>query len=133
MSPPRNDIETTSTTGPGQCRQCGGQFHRIRRQTYCSPACRQAAWRTRHAAAQSATAIPAPVARRRREVTVYACAECDQRYLGQQWCGDCNRPCTRIGIGGNCPSCEEPLAVDELLEQHNDHLTGDKPGESGLH
>ncbi len=61
--------------------------------------------------------------RSRREHTVYACTECDQRYLGQQWCGDCTRPCTRVGVGGLCTSCDEPVVVDELLNPHNDDLT----------
>jgi hypothetical protein len=34
---------------------------------------------------------------------------------GEQWCPDCNRPCTRDGPGGLCPSCEEPVTVDDLL------------------
>ncbi len=25
------------------------------------------------------------------------------------------RPCTRTGIGGLCPNCDEPVAVEELL------------------
>ena len=133
MSPPRNDIETTSAGPPNRCRHCGAPFHRIRRQTYCSPACRQAAWRVRQIATTLANAVPAPPLRHRREVTIYACTECDQRYLGEQWCTDCARPCTRIGIGGTCPSCDEPVAVDELLQAHNDHLTGTQPGEPSLH
>ena len=132
MTPPRNDIETTSA-GDSRCRLCGDQFRRIRRQTHCSPACRQAAWRARNIATRLAGAVPALPVRHRREVTVHACTECDQRYFGEQWCGDCNRPCTRVGIGGTCPNCEEPVAVDELLERHNDQLTGAKPGEPSLH
>jgi len=32
-----------------------------------------------------------------------------------QWCPDCNRPCHRLGPGGECGSCGELLTVDELL------------------
>lgn len=42
MNPSRNEIETTKS-----CPVCGASFTRIRRQRYCSPACRQAAWRAR--------------------------------------------------------------------------------------
>ena len=32
-----------------------------------------------------------------------------------QWCPDCNRPCHRLGPGGEGGSCGELLTVDELL------------------
>ena len=120
MTSPRNDIETTST-----CPVCSRPFRPVRRQRYCSPACRQAAWRARTitGALEAASRRPLPASRGRKEHTVYACTECDQRYLAQQWCDDCARPCIRIGIGGLCTNCDEPLAVDELLQVHNDHLT----------
>ncbi len=51
----------------------------------------------------------------RRANTVYACPECDTRYLGQQWCHDCNQPCVRIDRGGLCPHCDEPVTLNELL------------------
>ena len=123
MTPPRN---ANATTTP--CPVCRRVFTAIGRQRYCSPACRQAAWRNRALTAALADVVPAVRAGHRRRVTVYQCGDCEQRYLGDQWCGDCNRPCTRIGIGGACPSCEEPVAVDELLDQHNDHLTGPTVG-----
>ncbi len=28
---------------------------------------------------------------------------------------DCNTFCTKIGTGGTCPSCDEPITLDELL------------------
>lgn len=108
MTPWRDDIVTTST-----CPVCGTGFDRVRRQRYCSAACKQSAFRQR----QQPTAVetsPAP-AKRRRHYTVYECGDCEQRYAGQQWCHDCNRPCTRIGQGGPCPNCDEPLTIDDLL------------------
>ncbi len=115
MSPPRNEIETTTGPRPS-CPICGAGFTRSRRQRYCTPACRQAAWRAHtHTPAVTSTAV-AP--RHRREVTVYACAECDQRYLAQQWYPDCQRPCRRVDIGGLCPHCDEPVAIIDLLDQH---------------
>jgi hypothetical protein len=56
--------------------------------------------------------------RTRREITIYQCAECDSRYLGEQWCRDCQRPCTRIDTGGLCPHCDEPVAISDLTDQH---------------
>jgi hypothetical protein len=80
MTPVRDDNETTSAA-VGRCPVCQATFRRIR-QAYCSPACKQAAWRARSRPDQPA-AVPAG---RRRDRTVYQCGECDTRYLGQQWC-----------------------------------------------
>lgn len=118
MNPPRDDIETTSATAATPCPMCGAGFHRIRRQRFCSAACRQAAWRARHDLPPIPAATAAVTRPTRRDVTVYTCPECEQRYLGQQWCPDCNRPCTRVGVGGLCPECEHPVALDDLLDQH---------------
>jgi len=108
--PPRDDNETTTPTQP--CPVCATPFARVRRQAYCSPRCRHTAWRRRHA--NAAPVIPPPTGGRRAG-TVYACTDCDTRYLGEQWCHDCNRPCTRIDRGGLCPHCDEPVTVDELI------------------
>ena len=32
----------------------------------------------------------------------YQCSECETRYLAEQWCPDCARPCQRLGPGGIC-------------------------------
>ena len=125
MSPPRNDIVTTSAATDGSCPVCSNPFTRVRRQRYCSPACRQAAFRDRStdpiiaAAATVLAGRPKP----RKDVTVYTCPDCEARYLGEQWCQDCNTPCTKDGIGGTCPHCEEPVTVDDLLTQHQNRTT----------
>jgi Zinc-ribbon containing domain len=111
VSTVRDDVETTSAQASARCPVCGASFHRVRRQTYCSPACKQAAWRDR----TRPTPTPVTPAGRRREHTVYQCGECDTRYLGEQWCPDCTRPCRSIGPGGLCGHCTEPLTVQELL------------------
>ena len=65
----------------------------------------------------------------RGSITVYACPDCEARYLAEQWCPDCNRPCRRVGTGGLCPCCEEPVTVDELLGQvQNQTANPAKPG-----
>jgi hypothetical protein len=111
--PPRNDIETTT-----ECPTCRTAFTPIRRQHYCSPACRQAAWRARHTDPPPRPTIPIPTRMRRRDITIYECTECEQRYLAEQWCHDCNRPCTRIDFGGLCPHCDEPVTIKDLTDQH---------------
>jgi len=50
--------------------------------------------------------------------TVYQCPECDNRYLGEQYCSDCGRFCRRVGAGGPCPNCEEPVAISDLLAEY---------------
>jgi hypothetical protein len=114
MPPSRNDIETTTVP----CPVCGRPFNPIRRQRYCSAACRQAAWRVRH----FNPALPPPIVvgprKTRRDVTIYQCLECESRYLAEQWCYDCNKPCIRIGPGGLCPHCDEPVAISDITNQH---------------
>ncbi len=85
------------------------------RQTYCDQACRQAAYRRRHPPAERTTAQALPKAASRRANTVYACPDCETRYLGQQRCDDCNTFATRLGQGGTCPDCGEIVTVEELL------------------
>ena len=121
-TPPRHDDITTTSppTSPPRplCPICWTPFTRVRRQRYCSDNCRKTAWARRHAAAATTITEPAPPPRRQRDVTVYACPSCDQRYHGQQWCPHCNQPRTRIGLGGLCPHRDEPVAVTDLLDQH---------------
>jgi hypothetical protein len=103
----RNDGETTTCA----CGVCGRQFQPVGRQRFYDAACRQKAWRRRHP-----TPLPAIPARVPRVATVYVCTECDTRYLGEQLCPDCHRFCKRLGAGGSCPHCYEPVAVADLIE-----------------
>lgn len=111
--PSRDDIGTTSPAATRRCPVCTATFTPVRRQAYCSERCRKSAWRRRHAAP---LAVVVPPTRTRREITVYACPECETRYLGEQWCHDRVRPCIRVGPGGACPHCDEPVAVTDLLD-----------------
>jgi hypothetical protein len=67
MTPPRNDIRNDIKTAA--CPVCADTFTPTRRQRYCTPACRQAAWRARHPTARPAIVVPART--RRRDITVY--------------------------------------------------------------
>lgn len=108
---PSSDVCVTAPT----CLACGQQLLTGRSRRFCSPACRQAAYRRRHQPATSEA--PMPPSRSRREGTVYQCPECESRYLGEQWCPDCARPCRRLGAGGTCPCCEEVITIAELTDQ----------------
>ncbi len=52
-----------------------------------------------------------------RHDTVYQCPDCETRYLGVQRCDDCATFCRRIGRGGPCPHCEEPVAIADLIAE----------------
>ena len=45
---------------------------------------------------------------------VYECPHCEERYLAERRCPDCQLCTRRLGRGGNCPHCQEPLAIAEL-------------------
>ena len=104
----RNDTAAT-------CPACGQPFTPAGRRRWCSDACRQAAWRQRHPAPPARAAKLPPPLGPVRDHTIYQCGDCGQRYLGQQWCHDCTRPCQRVGPGGTCPHCDEPVAISELI------------------
>ena len=83
------------------------------RKRVCSPACRQALFRRRHAAAGVPLVVPPH--RSRRDATIYQCPSGEARYLGTQRCGECGVFCQRVGPGGLCPECGEPVAIADLL------------------
>jgi hypothetical protein len=91
------------------CGVCGQALPAGRTRAWCSDACRQAAWRRRHAA-------PRPVLAAKAD-TVYECPVCEARYVGEQRCESCNSWCRRLGPGAPCPHCEEPVAVSDLVSE----------------
>ena len=95
-------------TGTSTCEWCGTSFPLSGRRNFCSDAHKQASYRAR-SRSRSAKAILI-----RTDATVYQCPSCDQRYLGIQRCPDCNLFCSRIGPGGLCPHCNEPVAHTDL-------------------
>jgi hypothetical protein len=115
MRPSRDDVRNDNPTPATTCPVCATTFTPVRRQRYCTPACKQAAWRTRHPNPAPQPSIPATVRSTRRDHTVYQCQHCDNRYLGRQWCHDCNKPCTRLDTGGSCPHCDEPVTITDLI------------------
>jgi hypothetical protein len=115
MTPPptplRDDPATTT------CPVCHTSFIPAPngRQQYCSTPCRKTAFRRRHQ--HPPTTVVVPTARPRRQITVYECAACGERLLGEQRCQPCGRFTRRIGIGGPCPHCDEPVSLADLLDQ----------------
>lgn len=105
-SPSRNGYVTPA------CLACGEPLPLGRPRTTCSDACRQAAWRRRHQ--PDVTAPVLPPRRPRKAHTVYECDDCGTRILGEQRC-DCGKFMRRLGTGGLCPCCGEPIIVEDLL------------------
>ena len=96
------------------CPVCATPFLPTGKRRYCCDACRVAAHRRRHRVDPLVATVPAPSAPRR-PITVYECDGCGARMLGTQRCEGCGTFMRRVGVGGHCPSCEEPVSVEELL------------------
>jgi Zn finger protein HypA/HybF involved in hydrogenase expression len=116
-APARNDIRNDDQAA-ARCPVCTSTFVPVRRQQYCTPACRQAAWRARHQAPARPPVTTLPPRTPRRDHTVYQCPACDTRRLGQQWCPDCHRPALRVDLGGLCPHCDQPITISDITDQH---------------
>ncbi len=107
-SPSRNDGVTIA------CARCGRPVPPAGRRRFCSDACRQAAFRQRHRTSATIIAVLARTQPTSRATTVYECPAGGTRFLGEQRCVECNVFCRRIGPGGACPHCEEPVAIADL-------------------
>ena len=99
------------------CPVCRTAFYTSGRGRYCSGTCRQRALRARRRAAafrpDAITPAFDPFALAGH--TVYECPSCRTRLLGWRRCPKCHLMCRRLGLGGPCPHCTKPVAVDELL------------------
>lgn len=124
--PSRNDGVTMTLS---VCPICGTAFSPTGRRRFCSDACRQAAWRNRRRLAARAetcshhsaqTTLPPLSKGDPRSGIVYECPSCGVRYLGQQRCPDCQLFCRRIGPGGRCPHCDEPVAISDLISNQGE-------------
>lgn len=101
MTTVRDDDATTG------CAVCATSFTKRGRQRFCSDTCRQTAWRRTRAAPITPTVT--------KTHTVYECDSCGSRLLGEQRCQDCGTFARRIGPGGPCPHCDEPVAINDLF------------------
>ena len=112
--PPSHDDSPTTPAARPACPVCWRTFQPVGRQRFCCGNCRKTAWARLKTVPRPTLTVPP--AGRRRDSTIYACGTCEARFYGEQWCHDCNQPCTRVGLGGFCPSCEAPVALTDLLD-----------------
>ena len=110
--PLRNDDVTLKGVS---CPVCGDAFLPRGRRRFCSDACRQAAWRRRHPGPEEPASIQDGEPPRASTATVYECPSCSTRYLGERRCPDCQLFCRKVGPGGACPHCDEPVAITDLI------------------
>jgi ssDNA-binding Zn-finger/Zn-ribbon topoisomerase 1 len=91
-----------------------------RKARYCSRACQQRAYRLRQDPRTTLTerGLRQDLQRRRSLAahTLYECPTCQERFLGERRCPDCNRFCRALGLGGRCPDCDALIVLSALLE-----------------
>ena len=97
------------------CPVCQSWFIVHGPQLYCSKLCRDTAYRRRK---RSATRpVHQPVSGPTHSLTVYECAGCRTRALGYDRCEQCRTFMRKVGLGGPCPYCNEPVTVTDLLRK----------------
>jgi hypothetical protein len=115
---PADDQGATDVPGSRLCPVCQTAITSARAR-YCSDACKQRAYRLRQTDSTplDLDALTAGLRSRQALVTrtVYECPSCEARFLGDQRCPDCHVFCRRIGLGGLCPHCDDPVTLAELL------------------
>lgn len=101
------------------CPMCDRTLPSEARSIYCGPTCRQRAFRLRHRQAKRITLTHlADVLRRERQLvaqTIYECPACNERFLGERRCDQCNLMCRKVGLGGRCSACDDILTVTDLV------------------
>ncbi len=107
-----------SRNGSDGCLLCG-KPRRSMRALYCDDGCKQRAFRLRH---RANTRVDLTTLRRdlqRRKVlvahTIYECGTCGEMYVGERRCPDCHTFNRGLGLGGNCPDCDTPILLADLL------------------
>jgi hypothetical protein len=89
------------------------------RSVYCTPAHKQFAYRLRHPRLASVDPVVLRKQLQRQQLllahTVYECAQCDERYLGERRCSSCQLYCRALGLGGQCEDCDHIMLLTELL------------------
>jgi len=104
--------------GPNRCPICEGPLPSPRAQ-YCKDACKQRAFRLRHQPVASIDVgkLRQDFQHRRTLVarTLYECASCGERRLGESRCADRGLLSHALGLAGSCPGCDEPILLAGLL------------------
>jgi hypothetical protein len=118
MTTPAQPMRDGSRNGSDGCLICGKPRPSTRAR-YCDDACKQRAFRLRH---RPSTGVNVTTLRRdlqRRKVlvahTIYACGNCGEQYVGERRCPDCHTFNSALGLGGNCPDCDTPILLADLL------------------
>lgn len=101
------------------CLICGQERPSKRARCCGRNACKHAAFRLRHQTRLSTdlTGLRRDLQRRRALVdhTIYECGTCGERYVGERRCPECNTFNRGLGLGGNCPDCDTPVLLADLL------------------
>jgi hypothetical protein len=117
-SAPPHDQGAFGVRGSRSCPVCQAAITSPRAR-YCSDACKQRAYRLRQTDGTPLDLDTLTADLRSRQAlvtrTVYECHACEARFLGDQRCPDCNTFARRLGVGGLCPHCDDPVTVAELL------------------
>lgn len=84
---------------------------------YCSGRCRMRVLRQRRLLTSLSEVVEVGSSRVRRPLDhyVYECAACDERYLGERRCPECNLFTRNLGLGAPCPDCDHPIVLVEVF------------------
>jgi hypothetical protein len=110
-------MRDASRDGCGDCLVCGAALTSSRAR-YCSRAHQQRAFRLRHQPSLPNLQRLRQELQRRRAVvarTIYECHSCGERLVGERRCPDCNLFSRAIGLGGQCPECDTPVLLVDLV------------------
>jgi hypothetical protein len=118
VNAPADDLATLHA-GPSlaRCAACGRSFQRRGRARFCSQRCRQRAHRGRLAETAVKDLSTTAAKARTRNLSVYECGRCQERYLGEQQCPDCHLFGRSLGYGLACPACGDVIVLNELLAE----------------
>jgi hypothetical protein len=113
-APPMRDISRDASFAPGRrrCLVCDVEILSPRGRHYCSSACRNKAWRRRRyeTTFRSDRDLPGQPSWQ----AIYECPRCRRRLIDDHRCPDCNLFGNRLGLGGPCPHCHEPVLLTDL-------------------
>jgi predicted RNA-binding Zn-ribbon protein involved in translation (DUF1610 family) len=110
-------IRDASRDGCSGCLVYGAPLASTRAR-YCSRAHQQRAFRLRHhTKLPDLQQLRRELQRRRAVVaqTVYECPSCGERLVGERRCPECHLLSRAMGLGGQCPECDTPLLLVDLL------------------
>ena len=84
---------------------------------YCSGRCRMRVLRQRRLLTSLSEVVEmgSPPVRRPLDHYVYECTACDERYLGERRCPQCNLFTRNCGLGAPCPDCDHPIVLSEVF------------------